>query len=120
MLSEVARRGDVQAAMDGGRTLAELVNRARDWVNTPPNSLTPEVFAEAVRTLDKDRGGRRSGVRVEVLGVPELTELGCGGILGVGQGSANDPCLVRLTWAPADAVASIALVGKGVTYDSGD
>ena len=49
----------------------------------------------------------------------ELEKLGCGGILGVGGGSANGPRLVKLTWAPEDARASVAFVGKGVTYDSG-
>jgi leucyl aminopeptidase len=119
VLSDVARRTEVQAALEDARVVADLVNRARDWVNTPPNELTPERFAEAVRALHKERGGKRSKVDLEVLGVPELTELGCGGILGVGQGSANEPRLVRLTWSPPDAVASLALVGKGITYDSG-
>ena len=56
---------------------------------------------------------------IEVLGVEELAALGCGGILGVGQGSANPPRMVKLTWQPEDARASVAFVGKGITYDSG-
>ncbi len=121
ILSDAARRQDVVAALDQARTVGDLVHRARDWVNTPPNDLTPELFADAVVALGKELTGRRSKpkVDIEVIGVEELTTLGCGGILGVGQGSANGPRLVKLTWAPEDARASVAFVGKGVTYDSG-
>jgi len=121
ILSDVARRRDAIAALETARTVSGLVNRARDWVNTPPNDLTPELFADAVVTLGKDLTGRsrRPKVEIEVIGVEELQALGCGGILGVGQGSANGPRLVRLTWAPEGARSSLALVGKGITYDSG-
>ncbi len=121
ILSDAARRQDAVAALEAARTVGDLVNRARDWVNTPPNDLTPELFADQVVALGKELTGRgrKPRVRIEVLGVEELTELGCGGILGVGQGSANPPRLVRLTWQPDDARASVALVGKGITYDSG-
>ncbi len=120
ILSDVARQRDVAAALEAAQHVGDLVHRARDWVNTPPNDLTPELFAERVLALGKERGGRgRPRVDIEVLGPEELAEHGCGGILGVGSGSANPPRLVKLTWAPADARARIAFVGKGVTYDSG-
>ncbi len=119
LLSEAARREDAIGELAAARIVGDLVNRSRDWVNAPPNKLTPELFAAAAQTLHKERGGRKSGVKLEVIGVDKLTELGCGGILGVGQASANPPRMVRLTWAPADARASVAFVGKGITYDSG-
>jgi leucyl aminopeptidase len=120
LLSDVARRQDAITALEDAQVLAEVVRQARDWVNTPPNDLTPELFADEVTAFAKKRAGRgRSKLAVEVLGPEELAELGCGGILGVGLGSANPPRLVKMTWAPADARASIAFVGKGVTYDSG-
>ena len=121
ILSDAARRQDAIAALEAARTVGDLVNRARDWVNTPPNDLTPELFAEAVVQLGKELTGRarKPKVDIEVLGVEQLEELGCGGILGVGQGSAIGPRLVKLTWAPEDARASVAFVGKGITYDSG-
>ncbi len=118
-LSEVARTEQARAALDRALSLGDLLGQVRDWVNAPPNDLTPEAFADAVVALHKDRGGRRTGLEVEVLGPGRLEELGCGGILAVGGGSANGPRLVKLTWAPEDARASIALVGKGITYDSG-
>ena len=117
ILSDAARRQDAIAAAAAAETVGGLVNRARDWVNTPPNDLTPELFAEAVQALAKEQKGQAP--TVEVLGVEELVELGCGGILGVGLGSANPPRMVKLTWSPENPRASVALVGKGITYDSG-
>ncbi len=121
VLSEAARRQDAVAALEAAQTVSGLVNRARDWVNTPPNDLTPELFADAVVALGKDLKGRarKPKVTIEVLGTDELRSLGCGGILGVGMGSENQPRLVKLTWAPDKPVGSVAFVGKGVTYDSG-
>jgi leucyl aminopeptidase len=120
LLSDAARRPDAIKALETAQTVADLVHRARDWVNTPPNDLTPALFAEEVQQLGKERSGRaKPVVGIEVLGPDELAELGCGGILGVGLGSANPPRLVKLTWAPVDARAHVAFVGKGITYDSG-
>ena len=120
LLSDAARRQDAITALENARILSEVVVRARDWVNTPPNDLTPELFADGVLAFAKQRAGRaKSRLRIEVLGPDELAELGCGGILGVGMGSANPPRLVKMTWAPEDARAKVAFVGKGVTYDSG-
>jgi leucyl aminopeptidase len=120
VLSDVARRQDAIAALETAQTVAGVVRQARDWVNTPPNDLTPEKFADGVLAYAKGLGGRgKSRVAIEVLGPDELAELGCGGIIGVGQGSANPPRLVKLTWAPADPRARLAFVGKGITYDSG-
>jgi leucyl aminopeptidase len=122
ILSDAARRQDAIAALEDARTVAELVRVTRDWVNTPPNDLPPATFAEAARELAHERRPRRghpAGVGVEVLGPEELEKLGCGGILGVGQGSHHEPRLVKLTWTPEEPRAHIALVGKGVTYDSG-
>jgi len=122
ILSEAARRQDAIAALDTAKAVGDLFARARTWVNTPPNDLTPELFADSVVALAEARAkgrSRRARVEVEVLGVEELTEMGCGGILGVGLGSANPPRLVKLTWRPEDPRGHVALVGKGITYDSG-
>ena len=119
VLSDVARQQDAVDALEAARTVGALVHRARDWVNTPPNDLNPPLFADAVVALSQEKDHRRPGLSVEVLGVEELTELGCGGILGVGQGSSAPPRLVKITWTPAESRASVALVGKGITYDSG-
>jgi leucyl aminopeptidase len=114
LLSDSARQREVIEALATAEVLGTQADRARDWVNTPANDLTPAAFAAAIE--DATRG---TGVQFELLDVDELRSLGCGGILGVGLGSANEPCLVRLSWRPDGATASVALVGKGITYDSG-
>ena len=87
----------------------------KDLVNTPPAELSPERFAELAVEAAGGRGRRRprSGTR------PALEADGFGGILGVGQGSSRGPRLVRLEYAPAGASVHLALVGKGITFDSG-
>ncbi len=93
--------------------LAEAVTYARDLVNTPPNALYPESFATSVtRRASKE-------VRVEVWNTERLIAEGCGGIVGVGRGSAQGPALVTMKYAPRGAKASLAFVGKGITFDSG-
>ena len=114
VLSETARRTESGAALTTAEVVGELTDRARDWVNVPANDLSPAAFAEEIRALT-----RKTPVGFELFDTDRLRELGCGGILGVGLGSANPPCLVKLTWRPADPVGSVALVGKGITYDSG-
>ncbi|MGO4258923.1 leucyl aminopeptidase [Marmoricola sp. RAF53] len=114
VLADGARRADVTAALAQATALADVTDQARDWVNTPPNALVPLTFAAEIETAVQG-----SGITFEMVDAAALAVLGCGGILGVGNGSENPPCLVRLTWAPADATGSVALVGKGITYDSG-
>jgi leucyl aminopeptidase len=88
---------------------------ARDLVNEPPNVLSPEEFAKRAQALSK------LGVDVQVLGEAEMKKLGMGALLGVGQGSERESKLVVMHWngaKKADA-APVALVGKGVCFDSG-
>ncbi|WP_232548532.1 leucyl aminopeptidase [Propioniciclava soli] len=102
------------AAVAEGETVAKAVCRARDWVNTPANALYPETFADDVRDMAK---GTR--LDVEVLDEKALARGGYGGILAVGGGSARPPRLVRATHNPRGAKAHLALVGKGITFDTG-
>jgi leucyl aminopeptidase len=95
--------------------VAHAVRTARDLVNTPPNDLFPASFAERAVAL-----GEAAGLAVEVLDEAALAAGGYGGILAVGSGSARPPRLVRLRWGGGpDPRASVALVGKGVTFDTG-
>ena len=87
---------------------------ARDLVTTPPNRLGPEEFVAEVQALLADRD-----VEVEVWDEQRLADEGCGGHLGVARGSARPPRLAILRYRPADPVAHIALVGKGITFDTG-
>jgi leucyl aminopeptidase len=121
VLTAAARRSETQSAVDEALVVAEAVAQARAWVNTPPGNLTPPVFADVVvaaaAAASKGRGARK--VSAKVLDEKALTDLGCGGILGVGAGSAAESRMVELSYSPAKPVAHLALVGKGVTFDSG-
>jgi len=114
LLTTGARDAAVRRAVKRATTIGVATAWCRDLVNAPPNLLYPETFVEQVR--DRAKG---CGVRVRVLDENALARGGFGGIAGVGQGSARPPRLATMTYAPAGAKASIALVGKGITFDSG-
>ena len=116
VLTDTARTKSAKEAVETARIVAETTALARDWVNTPPGDLTPAAFADAVVGAHKDRDAK---VKVSVTDDAALRKGGFGGIIGVGQGSANPPRLVQLTYAPRGAKTHLALVGKGITYDSG-
>ncbi|GAA3089090.1 leucyl aminopeptidase [Kribbella aluminosa] len=114
VLTDLARNKDAKAALERAQVTAESIAQVRDWVNTPPSDLHPVEFA-----ADAVKLGKEYGVKVEVLDEKALAKGGYGGILGVGQGSANPPRLVRLTYTPRKPVTHLAFVGKGITFDSG-
>jgi leucyl aminopeptidase len=116
ILSDVARSKEATAALETAQIVAAATSMARDWVNTPPGDFTPEKFAAAVTAAKKDG---KAKVTLKVTDEKALEAEGCGGIIGVGKGSANPPRLVQLTYKPRGAKAHLALVGKGITYDSG-
>jgi leucyl aminopeptidase len=118
VLSGQARRKDAVAAFEEAQVVAAAVVRTRDHVNTPPNDLRPPGFADDIAATVKARG-RGGKVKIEVLDEARLAELGCGGLLGVGSASDAPPRLVELTYAPRGATRHLALVGKGITFDSG-
>ncbi len=103
-----------KAAAERAEVLAAEVHRARDLINTPSNDLNPLTFAAQVQAA-----GKEHGLKVEILDEKALAKGGYGGILGVGQGSQVPPRLVRISYTSSKAKKSLALVGKGITYDSG-
>jgi len=91
------------------------ITEARDLVSEPANVLSPEKFAEACRTL-----AERLGMEVEVLGPAAMEELGMNALLAVGQGSVRESRLVVMRWNGGAAdQPPVALIGKGVCFDSG-
>ncbi|MGH3694332.1 MAG: leucyl aminopeptidase [Pseudonocardiaceae bacterium] len=112
----VPSTGDAGATRDLARAavIAESVAAARDLVNTPPNDLYPASFADRAVTM-----AQAAGLRTEVLDEKGLRREGYGGILGVGGGSSRPPRLVRLHYAPTAPRAKVALIGKGITFDTG-
>ena len=117
VLSDAARAKPVQSAFETAQVVAAAVARTRDWVNTPAGDLPPPAFADQVVEVAKAQKGAK--LRVTVLDEQKLADDGFGGILGVGQGSANPPRLVRLDYKPRGAKAHLGFVGKGITFDSG-
>jgi leucyl aminopeptidase len=114
----VGREHEAVAARESG----EATNRAREWQNAPPNELTPEALGqEALRIA------QRHNLEVEVLGPEELRAGGYNLLLGVASGSARPPCLIRLRHRGGqppgvpvrDGASVLALVGKGITFDTG-
>lgn len=103
-----------KAAVERATALAEELNRCRDLINTPPNDLNPAAFAAVAQDAAKEHG-----LKVQVLDEKALAKGGYGGILGVGSGSASAPRLVKLSYTSPKAKKHLALVGKGITYDSG-
>ncbi len=103
-----------RAAVKRSGVLTTAVHLVRDLVNTAPNDLPPVEFAAAAQAAAK-----RAGVDVEVFDEKALRKAGFGGILAVGTGSVNPPRLVHLTYRGRGAKKSVALVGKGITFDSG-
>lgn len=93
--------------------LANIVNSTRELINLPGNHLYPENFATSAADLFKNH----PNIEVQVWDQHELEKQRCGGILAVGKGSARPPRLVKITLKGSGA--KIALVGKGITFDTG-
>ena len=105
---------DAAALVARALAVAEAAALVKDLVNTPPIDLYPQTFAEAAQKAAADLP-----VDVTVWDEDALAEDGFGGILGVGQGSTRPPRLVKVSYTPAGAERHLALVGKGITFDSG-
>ncbi|MBC7291919.1 MAG: leucyl aminopeptidase, partial [Actinotalea sp.] len=109
-----AREAAAKKAVARATTVAAAVHGTRDLVNAAPVDLFPAAFADAARAAAKG-----TKVKVSVLDEKALAAGGYGGLLAVGQGSSRPPRLVKLTYSPLRAQRSVALVGKGITFDSG-
>ncbi len=111
---------EAAGAVTRSATVAAAVHRARDWVNIPAADLYPEAFVElAQAAVAGFTGATARALGVEVLDERALEAGGYGGLLGVGRGSDRPPRLLRIAYRPAKARGHLALVGKGITFDSG-
>lgn len=105
---------DDVALVTRATTIATAINSVRDLVNAPASDLYPETFVDAV--LERAEG---LPVSVQIFDEIALAEGGFGGILGVGQGSTRPPRLIKIIYSPEHASKHLAIVGKGITFDSG-
>ena len=114
LLADEGEHAELSAGAERGKVLARATSIARDMSNAPGSLLTAPAFGELA-----ERVGAQTGLEVEVFDKAALEEMGCGALLGVNRGSAEEPRLVRIAYRPEGATAHLGLVGKGIMYDSG-
>ena len=110
---QAAALGDDDPLMADRDALVAGVTLARDLVFEPANKLYPVAFADRCAALAD------LGLEIEILDEPAMEKLGMGALLGVGQGSRRESRMVVMNWRGGGDEAPIALVGKGVTFDTG-
>ena len=109
------RPGDLRGALDDVAAVVTQVFHARDLVNEPPSTGTPTFLAAHARHLAKEV----RGLEVDVWNPARMDREGLRGVLAVARGAHEEPRFIRIRWAPRDAKRKVALVGKGITFDSG-
>ncbi|MEP1126578.1 MAG: leucyl aminopeptidase [Ilumatobacter sp.] len=97
-----------------GHAIASAATFARELANTPPTHLNAVDIADQAVALADD-----AGLTVEVFNKDDLLAMGCGGMIGVNRGSTEPPRMVKLSYSPKGATKHLAMVGKGIMYDSG-
>jgi leucyl aminopeptidase len=104
----------VTSGVSRAEVIAAATSLARDLTNIPAMDKSPESLAAEARRI-----GKAGGMTVKVLDEKQLEAGGYGGLIGVGRGSRKPPRLIEISYKPAGAKKHIALVGKGITFDSG-
>ena len=112
--SKFTETAQAKAAAKRTEIIAEQTFLVRDLINTPPSHLTPDSFSQRLKKLSS-----KYCVKAEIITDTALKKSGFGGIIAVGQGSANPPRLLHVTYSPAKAKKRYAFVGKGITFDTG-
>jgi len=112
-----AKSKELASLLHRAEVIANQVHLTRDLINTPPSHLTPDSFSKRLRSE-----AIKAGLKVEVLDHNQLKAKGYGGITAVGQGSANPPRLLHISYTPksiSKKTKRLAFVGKGITFDTG-
>ncbi|MET3768153.1 leucyl aminopeptidase [Marisediminicola sp. UYEF4] len=110
----VATHTPGEGLVERATAVGTAIHTVRDLVNAPPSDLYPESFASAAHEL-------ASGLPIEVTVIAdqELVDGGYGGLVGVGKGSDRGPRMVKVSYSPTGAARHLAIVGKGITFDTG-
>ena len=111
---QIVLLGGAQSEVDRGVVLAEATTLARDLQNEPPNSLTPDALARKAQEV-----ADVNGLECTIWDADAIEEHNFGGLSAVARGAANPPRFIQLRYAPPGATRKVAIVGKGVTFDSG-
>lgn len=115
VLDRSATKTDL-SQLEETKNIVQAIFRARDLVNTPANALNPDTFVTEAKKMLK--GSRR--LKMKVVDLKQLKKLGAGAILGVGQGSKHPPRFIVIEYkSKSKKAATLALVGKGITFDTG-
>jgi leucyl aminopeptidase len=118
VIVEGADEKALQGGAERGRIIGESINFTRDLANEPGGHLTPTILAERAKDVAKE-----FGLSIDVLDQKQMEKLGMGSLLGVSRGSDEPPKLIVMKYEPSRSTANgnelLALVGKGITFDSG-
>ena len=119
--SALVSGAEAKAVAAHAEVISKYTNLVRDLINTPPSHLNPASFCAMVSDAVKAAGGAAIGLKVSTMTDSQLKSKGFGGIIGVGQGSANPPRLFHISYTPKGVKAKkkYAYVGKGITFDTG-
>ena len=118
LLPEDADETSIAEGINEGRLIGGVVNEVRDLINKPANYMTPSLLANHAKKLERDH----SRISCQVFKKEEIASMGMGGLLGVAKGSQESPCFITCCYTPeavAEKCQTVALVGKGVTFDAG-
>src|SRR5574344_1805581 len=102
---------EVYSAVEYAKIVCEATNYARDLINEPAEVVTPEKLAEIAQGLE--------GVKVEIFDENKIKEMQMGAYYGVSKGSVRPPRFIHIKYVPQNAKKKIAIIGKGITFDSG-
>ncbi len=120
IFSKSSSKAEAKSALSRAMIIGKYTHLVRDLINTPPSHLTPDSFTKKLAAAIKLAGGANSGLKATIWDEKKLKAEGFGGIVGVGQGSANPPRLLHISYTPkAKVFKRYALVGKGITFDTG-
>src|SRR5262245_4879055 len=115
LVAPAADLDEVRRAVERGRIIAEATNFAREVINEPANVMTPTELSRRAEEVAKDYG-----LEIDVLDEARMKDLGMGALLGVAQGSAEPAKIIVMTYSPkTESAETIAIVGKGITFDTG-
>ena len=119
--TSLAATPDAKRGAKRAEIVATYTHLVRDLINTPPSHQTPESFCASLTAAVKQAGGSGVGLKISSMTDTQLKAKGFGGITAVGQGSANPPRLLNITYTPKGGKAKkrYAFVGKGITFDTG-
>jgi len=117
--SSLAPKKEAKDSAHRAEVIAQYTYLVRDLINTPPSHLTPDSFTKKLSAAVKSAGGAKAKLTIKIWDEKQLKAQGFGGIIGVGQGSANPPRLLQISYSPTKPKKNYAFVGKGITFDTG-